>query len=184
MGLGRTAAVSAFILLAGVLGIVALMGSDAKGLDVPTKTVPVKSDPPGSPLTLRPLKPRQRRQARRILARDQRFRRIVDPHSYRFERLVPWGIQGREREIFIGTSMLVALTSPKPSVAAKWPFVDYFDDERSAYRVETWQLTVRGLRTVAVLVDLKRRKVAGLSPRKADEVIYPPGYKPPGPTGE
>ena len=80
--------------------------------------------------------------------------------------------------------MLATLTPAKPSVSAKWPLVAYFDDGRSAYQVETWQLTVRGLRTVSVLVDLKRRKVAGLSPREADEIIYPPGYQPPPPTGK
>jgi hypothetical protein len=38
-----------------------------------------------------------------------------------------------------------------------------------------------GLRSMTVYVDLKRRRVASFSPLDADEVIYPPDYKPPPP---
>jgi hypothetical protein len=180
----RTIACSGVILLAGAIGTVALLGSSASGLDVPTQTVPVKADPPGSPKTLRHLTPRQRRQTRRVLARNGRFKTIVGTDSYRLETIVPWGIQGKRREVFVGANLQAVLDVPKPEVVAKWPFVGYFDDERLAYKVRTWQLTVRNLRSMSVNVDLKRRKVAGISPRKADEVIYPSGYKPPPPTGE
>jgi hypothetical protein len=180
----RTAIGLGLVLLAGVVGTVALLGSDASGLDVPTQTVKVKSDPPGSPQTLRPLTPRQRRQGRRVLGRDARFKGIIGTDSYRLKRIVPWGIQGPHREVFIGASLQVVLNTPKTTVVAKWPLVDYFDDERLAYRVRTFQLTVRGLRVVSVNIDLKRRNVAGISPRKADEVIYPPDYTPPPPSGE
>ena len=158
----------------------ALLGSDASGLDVPTQTVQVKSDPPGSPLTLRPLTPRQGRQARRVLGRDRRFKAIIGTDPYRLERIVPWGIQGPRREVFIGASLQAVLGMPESKVVAKWPLVEYFDDERLAYRIRTFQLTVQGLRVMSVNIDLKRRKVAGISPSEADEVDYPPGsYRPP-----
>ena len=180
----RTAVGSALILLVTAAATMTLLGSDASGLDVPTQTVKVKPDPPGSPQTLRPLKPRQRRQARRILARDRRFKAIVGSDSYRLERIVPWGIEGRRREVFIGASLQPVLDVPKAMVVAKWPLIEYFDDKRLAYRIRTFQLTVRGLRSMSVTVDLKRRKVAGISPRAADEVIYPPGYEPRPPSGK
>jgi hypothetical protein len=174
----------ALVLLVGATAAGALIGSDASGRDAPTRTVPVKSDPPGSPQTLGPLTPRQRRQARRVLARDRRLKAIVGTDSYRLERIVPWGIEGRRREVFVGASLQVVLVAPKAMVVAKWPLVEYFDDKRRAYRIRTLQLTVRGLRSMSVTVDLKRRKVAGISPRAADEVVYPPGYELRPPSGE
>jgi hypothetical protein len=45
-----------------------------------------------------------------------------------------------------------------------------------AYLILTAHLTVRGLRSLAVFVDLKRRRVASMQPLKADEVIFPPGW--------
>ncbi len=180
----RTGIGLGLVLLAVVVATVALLGSDASGLDVPTQTVKVKSDPPGSPQTLRPLTQRQRRQSRRILGRDGRFKTIIGTDSYRLKRIVPWGIQGKRREVFVGASLQAVLNTPKATVVAKWPLVEYFDDERLAYRVRTFELTVLGLRVMLVNVDLKRRKVAGISPSQADEVIYPPGYTPRPPSGE
>jgi hypothetical protein len=180
----RTGIGLGLVLLAVVVGTVALLGSDASGLDVPTQTVQVKADPPGSPQTLRPLTSRQRRQSRRVLGRDGRFKRIIGTDSYRLKRIVPWGIQGKRREVFVGASLQAELNTPKATVVAKWPLVEYFDDTRLAYRVRTFQLTVRGLRVMLVNVDLKRRKVAGISPSQADEVTYPPGYTPRPPSGE
>ena len=182
----RSAVVAGFVLIACVLGIVA-MGSSASGADVPTQVVLVKADPPGSPQTLRPLTSRQRRQAKRIIVRDARLRQIVEPHSYRLVKIIPWGTEDkrrqRHREVFIGTHVQATLDTPKPSVVAQFPLVDYPRSKRPAYLIRTLQLTVRGLRAMTLYVDLKRRQLAGISPSEADEVIPPPGYTPPPPSG-
>jgi hypothetical protein len=71
------------------------------------------------------------------------------------------------------------LTTPKPSFVATWPLLSYPKRKRPTYRVQLVQLTVRGLRSVSLHVDLKRRRLAGIAPSSADEVIPPPGYQPP-----
>jgi hypothetical protein len=44
------------------------------------------------------------------------------------------------------------------------------------YEVMFGRLTVRGLRSLVVFVDLKRRTVAGMSVGKADDVEFPSGW--------
>ncbi len=160
-------------------------GSDGSGdAKVQWQLVPVKADPPGSPQTLRPLTDRQRREAKRIIAGDSRFRRIVDGHRYQLTRTIPLGTQDNRgpqpREVLIGTRSDVILSNPTGSVATTWPLLDFDapakEADRPAYRVTTARLTVKGLRTLAAFVDLKRQRLAGLSPGKTDEVIWPPGW--------
>jgi|SRR5687768_8530574 len=180
---GRTPVI---VLLAVLAATAALFHFDRDGHDAAAQVVVVPADPAGSPRTLGPLTPRQRRQARRIVARDTTFKRIVAPHGYNHRKIVPWGVTderpGRQREVFIGTYSQAVLQTPKPLVTANWPLVDYPRGKRPDYRVRTIELTVRGLRSVALHVDLKRRKLVGIAPNEADEVIYPPGYKPPSPS--
>jgi hypothetical protein len=175
-----------FVLVAFLAGIAALVHLDRGSHDASAQVVIVPADPAGSPRTLEPLTPRQRRQARRIVARDTRFTRIVAPHGYRHRKIVPWGVQderpGRRREVFIGTYSQVVLETPKPMVVASWPLVDYPRGKRPDYRIRTLELTVRGLRSVTLHVDLKRRRLVGIAPDAADEVIYPPDYRPPPPS--
>jgi hypothetical protein len=172
-------AVVALICLLGMASLAWSAGGGATSAEV----VHVRPDPPGSPRTLAPLTPRQRRQAKRIIARDSRLRQIVDPHAYRLGKLVPWGVEDKRkrqpREVFIGTVSEAVLTMPKPSVVATWPVLSYPKRKRPAYRVQLVHLTVRGLRSVSLYVDLKRRRLAGIAPASADEVIPPPGYQPP-----
>jgi hypothetical protein len=73
------------------------------------------------------------------------------------------------------------LTTPKPSVVAAFPLLSYPPSKRPDYRIRTLQLTVHGLRSMYLHVDLKRRKLAGISNGGADQVIPPPGYQPPAP---
>jgi hypothetical protein len=154
-------------------------GPDA-GFEVPTQRIPVRADPPGSPQTLEPLTPRQRRQARRILVRDSRFKRIVKPMPYRLLETIPWGTQDQRgsqpREVFIGTRSEAVLERPKPVVVEDWALNESTRGKSPAYLILTAHLTVRGLRSLAVFVDLKRRRVASMQPLKADEVIFPPGW--------
>jgi hypothetical protein len=157
---------------------------DSGDPEIPTRVVTVKPDPPGAPQTLRPLTQRQRDQTQRIIARDRRFKRIVGADRYRFTRAIPLGAQDNRgpqpREVFIGTRSEVVLNEPRRLVVATWPLVEFPRDAEEAkeptYKVMTAQLTVRGLRSLVVLVDLKRRTVAGMSVLEADEVKYPSGW--------
>ena len=169
--------------------LVCLLGTpvfaQSQSVAAPSELVPVAADPPGSPRTLKRLTPGQRKQARRIVARDPRFKSIVAPHAYRFTLSVPWGVEDRRRkshrEVFIGTYMEVELDTPKPSVVASFAGITYPPTKRPDYRIRTLELTVRGLRSLTLHVDLKRHRLVGITVRKADEVIPPPGYKPPPP---
>jgi hypothetical protein len=169
-----------------LLGTTALAQPDGLGAAAaPSELVPVASDPPGSPRTLQRLTPRQKRQARRIVARDPRFKTVVAPHPYRYAVIIPWGTLDKRprvhREVFIGTYMEAELDTPKPSVVATFSGITYPPSRRPDYRIRTLELTVRGLHSLALHVDLKRRKLAGISIGGADEVIPPPGYQPPAP---
>ena len=190
-GILKSSKALAFVVIATLALLMPVLGlafgrSEVRRSDENVQVIRVKADPPGSPRTLRRLTDRQRRQAKRILARDKRFRAIIDPATYRFVEIVPWGVLDerprRQREVFIGTFSRVVLSAPKPSVVADWPLLDYPRDEVPNYRVTTLWLTVSGLRSMTVNVDLKRRTVAGFSPLRADAVVYPPDYKPPPPT--
>lgn len=155
-------------------------GSDGDELNVPTRRVSVKPDPPGSPRTLRRLTPGQRAEARRIIARDSRFSRIVGRRRYRLDRIVPWGTEDRSgtyaKEVLIGTFSEAVLDKPKPLVIADFTFLDYPDEGKPSYQVTTGHLTVHGLRSMYVNVDLKRGEVAGIAPFKADKLEYPPDW--------
>ena len=165
----------------------ALLVQPAGGADVTTRIVPVRADPPGSPLTLRPLTARQRRHVKRVIARDSRLRRIVQPHSYKLAKLVPLGVEdkrpGREREVFVGARVDAPLDGVKALVdGERWPLADFPANlKRPAYRIRTAKLTVRGLSALTLYVDLKRRKVAGIFPEQATEVVYPPSLAQPRP---
>ena len=161
----RRTVVGAFVALAGLLGTVALVASNASGLDVPTQIVPVNR-------TLR--EARRRSGGSRRVSADRRGASwpVTDDSGQSsirtrtdLQESSP-GVSDRkqQREVFVGTSMLAVLNTPKPSSVASWPLVDYPDGKRQAYRIRTMELTVRGLRSMSVLVDLKRRKVAGFSP--------------------
>jgi hypothetical protein len=172
--------------LTGTLLVVVIIGGcgDSGESDIPTRVVTVKPDPPGSPQTLERLTQRQRDQTERIIARDRRFRRIVGAVDYHLTRAIPLGTQdnrGRQpREVLIGTRTEVFLNEPRPSVVTTWPLLEFPENAEEAkqptYKVMLGRLTVRGLRSLAVLVDLKRRTVAGMSPLEANEVKYPPGW--------
>ena len=179
--------VAAVVLVAGFAGAVALKQSADGASDVKTRIVLVKADPPGSPQTLSPLTARQRRQVRRIVGRDSRLRRITQPHKYRLAKSIPLGVEdkrpGREREVFVGARVEAPLDSVKPLIdGERWPLVDFPDKlKRPSYRVRTAKLTVRGLSALTLYVDLKRRKVAGIFPEQATEVVYPPSLALPRP---
>jgi hypothetical protein len=172
--------------LIGMLLIVASVGGcgGAGDSEIPTRVVTVKPDPPGSPQTLRPLTQRQRGQTKRIIARDRRFRRIVGANRYDINRAIPLGAQdnrGRQpREVFIGTRSEVTLSEPRPLVITTWPLMEFPRDSEEAkeptYKVLFGRLTVRGLRSLVVFVDLKRLTVAGMSVLEADDVEFPSGW--------
>ena len=172
--------------LTGTLLAVAIIGGcgDSGDPEIPTRVVTVKPDPPGRPQTLGPLTQRQRDQTKRIIARDRRFRRIVGTDSYRLTRAIPLGAQdnrgAQPREVFIGTRSEVNLSDPRPLVVTTWPLMEFPREAEEAqeptYKVMTARLTVRGLRSLVVFVDLKRRTVAGMSVLKADDVKFPSGW--------
>ena len=181
--------------LTGMLLVVAIIGGcgDSGDTEIPTRVVTVKPDPPGSPQTLGPLTQRQRDQTKRIIARDRRFRRIVGANRYRFTRAIPLGAQDNRgpqpREVFIGTRSEVILSEPRPLVIRTWRLVEFPQEPDKAkeptYKVMSGRLTVRGLRSLVVFVDLKRLTVAGMSVLEADDVKFPSGWptvRPP--TGE
>jgi hypothetical protein len=93
--------------------------------------------------------------------------------------MVPWGVLDERprqpREVFIGTVSEAVLETAKASVVATWPALSYPQGKRPDYRIRLLQQTVRGLRSVSLHVDLKRRKLAGIAPAKADEVTATPG---------
>jgi hypothetical protein len=174
------------VVLTGALLTVTMIGGcgDSGDPEIRTRVVTVKADPPGAPQTLEPLTQRQRDQTRRIIARDRRFRRIVGAARHRLTRAIPLGAQDNRgpqpREVFIGTRSEVILGEPRPSVDTTWPLMEFPGDAEEAkeptYKVMTARLTVRGLRSLVVFVDLKRRTVAGMSVLKADDVKYPSGW--------
>ena len=53
---------------------------------------------------------------------------------------------------------------------------DADEAEEPTYQVMFGRLTVRGLRSLVVFVDLKRRAVAGMSVLEADDVKFPSGW--------
>jgi hypothetical protein len=182
----RAGLVVAMILALGLSAIGC--GSDEDEVNLPTRRVAVEPDPPGSPRTLQRLTPRQRTEARRLIARDDRFSRIVGGRGYRLDRIVPWGTEDRRgtyfKEVLIGTFSEAVLNKPRPLVVADWTFLDYPKAGHPAYLVKTAHLPVHGLRSMFVNVDLKRGEVAGISPFKADKIDYPSNWPTRQPTGE
>jgi hypothetical protein len=175
----RKTTLLATLLAFGLFGSCGGSDSDQRA-EVEWRVVTVEPDPPGSPQTLRPLTERQRRQSKRIVTGDTRFRRIVGDYRYRLTGTIPLGTQDdrgtQPREVLIGTRSDVILQNPRASVVATWPLVDFEARGEPAYRVTTARLTVRGLRSITAYVDLKRRRLAGLAPGKTDEVVWPPGW--------
>ena len=176
----RRAALTGLLLVVGIIGGCGSSGDP----DIPTRVVTVEPDPAGSPQTLRPLTQRQRDRAERIIARDRRFRRIVGSSHYSLNRAIPLGTQdnrgSQPREVFIGTRSEATLSEPRPLVVATWPLLEFPEEfeeaEEPTYKVMFGRLTVRGLRSLVVFVDLKRHTVAGMAVEDADDVKYPPGW--------